>query len=449
MRPSPIVAALSFQEQLQKLKEQQEEEQQQQYVGAEVADEAKQSSGTGSSRVTEEHQTSNASATVNGRTKNSLELKKKKSAPKATELLSISPRELSTIKSGEILSGIISAVTEASIWVDVGVFREIPRSDDDLLNSKRRREVAGRIGRRYVKDMRKLKEGRQIETTVKEAYPASARLELRLWNKRGGGGSTSDSMKRRIKGLEFALEDIEVGETILEGFINKLMEDVALIDVGAYCIRRGGKKVSVLGYLQRKHLKEGHALASDHVIKDNVTKVYRRNDPITVHVRAVHLANGYLRVSETPVGKASLLKEARESDKRRIIKRRRKEVSTVSPGMVRTGKISAKMDYGAFVDVGLKRDGLIYWQDMGEYKRDWKNDIRVGDEVVVDVLKVEGNRLNVALLKKKDDESEIQKGLEQEKRKRSDESSEGSDRQRMEQSFDDTFSDDYLESKYL
>lgn len=67
-------------------------------------------------------------------------------------------------------------------------------------------------------------------------------------------------------------------------------------------------------------------------------------------------------------------------------------------GQVFTGTVKRVEPYGAFVDLGATRDGLVHVSEITtDYIQDPKEYVRVGDEVQVKVLKVDSRRRRIEL----------------------------------------------------
>jgi uncharacterized protein len=66
--------------------------------------------------------------------------------------------------------------------------------------------------------------------------------------------------------------------------------------------------------------------------------------------------------------------------------------------MVLTGKITNVVDFGAFVDLGLKNDGLIHISEMADRFIKHPNElISVGDIVNVRIINIDKERKRVSL----------------------------------------------------
>ncbi|MPN63633.1 30S ribosomal protein S1 [bioreactor metagenome] len=67
-------------------------------------------------------------------------------------------------------------------------------------------------------------------------------------------------------------------------------------------------------------------------------------------------------------------------------------------GMVLTGTVRNVVDFGAFVDIGVKNDGLVHRSEMAErYIKHPMEIVSIGDVVSVRVLAVDRERGKVSL----------------------------------------------------
>lgn len=72
-------------------------------------------------------------------------------------------------------------------------------------------------------------------------------------------------------------------------------------------------------------------------------------------------------------------------------------------GMALQGTVRNVVDFGAFVDIGVKQDGLVHVSEMGpRYVRNPHEVVKVGDVVDVRVLKIEKERGRVSLTMKRE-----------------------------------------------
>jgi len=71
--------------------------------------------------------------------------------------------------------------------------------------------------------------------------------------------------------------------------------------------------------------------------------------------------------------------------------------SELAPGQVREGTVVRMERYGAFVDVGAARPGLLHVKEMGDYVRDPSDIVRRGDTIEVKILKVDNRKRQIDL----------------------------------------------------
>jgi uncharacterized protein len=78
-------------------------------------------------------------------------------------------------------------------------------------------------------------------------------------------------------------------------------------------------------------------------------------------------------------------------------------IEDLKTGMVLKGTVSNVVDFGAFVDIGVKNDGLVHISELaGGYVRHPLDVLSVGDVVTVRVLSVDVARSRVSLSMKMD-----------------------------------------------
>ena len=105
---------------------------------------------------------------------------------------------------------------------------------------------------------------------------------------------------------------------------------------------------------------------------------YHEGDPITVWVKAV----------------APDLKSFRATLKEPL----KFQMSDLKPGMVVTGKVMRIANFGAFVSIGARNDGLVHVSEMAnEFVRNPADVVSVGREIQVQILKVEGDKISLSM----------------------------------------------------
>lgn len=70
-------------------------------------------------------------------------------------------------------------------------------------------------------------------------------------------------------------------------------------------------------------------------------------------------------------------------------------------GMLLTGTVRNVIDFGAFVDIGVKHDGLVHISQLSDkYVKNPSEIVSVGDIVKVKVLSIDKDRQKVSLTMK-------------------------------------------------
>ena len=70
----------------------------------------------------------------------------------------------------------------------------------------------------------------------------------------------------------------------------------------------------------------------------------------------------------------------------------------LKPGMILNGTVRNVIDFGAFVDIGVKYDGLVHISEMSDsYIKNPSDLVSVGDIVKVKVIKIDHDRKKVGL----------------------------------------------------
>jgi len=74
------------------------------------------------------------------------------------------------------------------------------------------------------------------------------------------------------------------------------------------------------------------------------------------------------------------------------------ELDDLAPGMTLEGTVTNVVDFGAFVDIGVERAGLIHVSQMGKgYVKNPHEVLAVGDIVTVRVIQVDRERGRIGL----------------------------------------------------
>ena len=84
-------------------------------------------------------------------------------------------------------------------------------------------------------------------------------------------------------------------------------------------------------------------------------------------------------------------------------------IDDLEPGMALTGTVRNVVDFGAFVDIGVKHDGLVHITQLSDrYVKHPMDVVSVGDIVQVRVLEVDKARERIALTMKSEKKATVQ-----------------------------------------
>ena len=73
-------------------------------------------------------------------------------------------------------------------------------------------------------------------------------------------------------------------------------------------------------------------------------------------------------------------------------------IDDVMPGMTLQGRVTNVTNFGAFVDIGVKRDGLVHLSELSNTWVDSPHEVvRVGDIVSTVVLEIDHDRQRIGL----------------------------------------------------
>ena len=111
---------------------------------------------------------------------------------------------------------------------------------------------------------------------------------------------------------------------------------------------------------------------------NRVSDVLEEGDEVTVWVKKVDRRRGWINLT--------------------MIEPPKRTFGDLKPGMIITGKVTRLAPFGAFVDVGVGRDGLVHISELAPgYVEDPSEVVSVGEEVEVKVLNVDRRRRQIEL----------------------------------------------------
>lgn len=79
------------------------------------------------------------------------------------------------------------------------------------------------------------------------------------------------------------------------------------------------------------------------------------------------------------------------------------KIEDLKPGMMVTGTVRNVVDFGAFVDIGVKQDGLIHISQLSDkYIKSAMSEVQVGDIVTARIIDIDAKRSRISLSLKKE-----------------------------------------------
>lgn len=91
-------------------------------------------------------------------------------------------------------------------------------------------------------------------------------------------------------------------------------------------------------------------------------------------------------------------RDPREDMPKPILRQDVLKFEDLKEGMILTGTVRNVIDFGAFVDIGVKHDGLVHISEMSEkFVKNPSDIVSVGDIVKVKVIGIDNDRQKVKL----------------------------------------------------
>ncbi len=252
-------------------------------------------------------------------------------------------------KNGDIRKGIIVAINEQDVIIDLGLKRDGLVPPDDLV---------------------KLSEEERAKLVVNDE------INVYIVN-----ASRPDSLHVSIFMAQLNQDWIEA---------EKLMEEGTIIEGEIMGYNKGGAIVPygrLRGFIPASHLSDLSPDMSDRKRQQRLAKLREQKIP--------------LKVVEVNRQRRRLVFSQREAQKEWEQEKRKELMETLKVGDILTGKISGMRDFGVFVNLG-GADGLIHisqlsWGRIGHPREV----VEIGDEVTVAVLHLDMKKQRISLSRKK------------------------------------------------
>lgn len=132
--------------------------------------------------------------------------------------------------------------------------------------------------------------------------------------------------------------------------------------------------------------------------KEKITDLRQKLKTIDVSKTATELGIGEMTLTDIISELAKPGRDPRDEMPKPILRQDVLKLEDLKEGMILTGTVRNVIDFGAFVDIGVKYDGLVHISEMSEkFIKNPSDIVSVGDIVKVRVIKIDMERKKVAL----------------------------------------------------
>ncbi len=132
--------------------------------------------------------------------------------------------------------------------------------------------------------------------------------------------------------------------------------------------------------------------------KEKLEELKTKLKSVNVETMAKQLEIGEMTLTDIIAELSKPGRDPREDMPKPILRSDVLKLEDLKEGMVLTGTVRNVIDFGAFVDIGVKHDGLVHISEMSDkYIKNPSEIVSVGDIVKVKVIKIDKERQKVAL----------------------------------------------------
>ncbi|MBO4293168.1 MAG: RNA-binding transcriptional accessory protein [Clostridia bacterium] len=132
--------------------------------------------------------------------------------------------------------------------------------------------------------------------------------------------------------------------------------------------------------------------------KEKLTDLRQKLKEINVAKTAAELGIGEMTLTDIIAELAKPGRDPRDEMPKPILRQDVLKLEDLKEGMILTGTVRNVIDFGAFVDIGVKYDGLVHISEMSEkFIKNPSDIVSVGDIVKVRVIKIDMERKKVSL----------------------------------------------------
>ena len=132
--------------------------------------------------------------------------------------------------------------------------------------------------------------------------------------------------------------------------------------------------------------------------KESLEEIREKLKTINIENTAKQLEIGEMTLTDIIAELSKPGRDPREDMPKPILRSDVLKLEDLKEGMILTGTVRNVIDFGAFVDIGVKHDGLVHISEMSEkFIKNPSDIVSVGDVVKVKVIKIDKERQKVGL----------------------------------------------------
>lgn len=151
-------------------------------------------------------------------------------------------------------------------------------------------------------------------------------------------------------------------------------------------------------YDKAKKLIENIGFEIKDISSDNLNTVIKKLDNINIESESQSLGIGVLTLDDIIKELKKPGRDPRDEMPKIILKSDVLKIDDIKEGMILKGTVRNVVDFGAFVDIGIKNDGLVHISELSDkFVRNPMEEVSVGDIVKVKVIGVDKTKGKVSL----------------------------------------------------
>ena len=132
--------------------------------------------------------------------------------------------------------------------------------------------------------------------------------------------------------------------------------------------------------------------------REKIDELRQKLKTVDIAKTAKELEIGEMTLSDIISELSKPGRDPREDMPKPILRQDVLKLEDLKEGMILTGTVRNVIDFGAFVDIGVKYDGLVHISEMSDkFIKNPSDLVSVGDIVKVKVIKIDMERKKVAL----------------------------------------------------